>query len=341
MNIFELLVVQPIFNLLIGLYALIPGGDFGISLIIFTIFVRFALYPLTKKMLHQTKAIRKLQPELAKIKAKSKGNKQQQSMQMLDLYKKHNINPFRSIGILLIQLPIFIALFQVITIFTSQRDSIGRFTYDFLEGIAPIKAIIDNPASFNENLFGVVDLTQSAFGGGTINFALILLAVIAAVTQFIMSKQTMPQSDSQKGLRALMAEAAQGKEPDQAEMNAVVMNKMIKVLPYFMFVIMITVPGALALYYATSNIVAVIQQHFVLKQDEHELEEVADEKPVATGKKATAKARAKQATEATTVQKKNTKKPAKKSTEKPASSDTKITRITAKDTPLKSTKKEK
>ena len=134
-----------------------------------------------------------------------------------------------------------------------------------------------------------------------------------------------------------MAEAAQGKEPDQAEMNAVVMNKMIKVLPYFMFVIMITVPGALALYYATSNIVAVIQQHYVLKKDEHELEEVADEKPVTGGKKATAKARAKQATEATTVPKKSTKK----SIKKPVDSETKITRITAKDTPVKSAKKEK
>ena len=114
MNIFEVVVVQPIFNMLIGLYSLIPGGDFGIALIIFTILIRFALLPLVKRQLHQVTAMRKLQPQLAIIKKNAKGNKQLESMQMMDLYKKNGVNPFRSIGILLIQLPIFIALYQVI-----------------------------------------------------------------------------------------------------------------------------------------------------------------------------------------------------------------------------------
>jgi YidC/Oxa1 family membrane protein insertase len=120
-NIFDILIVQPIFNLLIGLYSLIPGGDFGISLIIFTILVRFALFPLVKRQLHQTQAMKKLQPELAKIKKAAKGNKQVEGVQMLELYKKHGVSPFRSIGILLIQLPIFIALYHVIQIFTLHR----------------------------------------------------------------------------------------------------------------------------------------------------------------------------------------------------------------------------
>src|SRR4051812_49303057 len=97
------------------------------------------MYPLVKKQLHQTQAMKKLQPQLAKIKAKTKGNKQQESMQMLELYKKNGVSPFRSIGILLIQLPIFIALYRVIQIFTMHRDEIGKFTYDFLENVTPIK----------------------------------------------------------------------------------------------------------------------------------------------------------------------------------------------------------
>ena len=68
MNIFELIVVQPIFNMLIGLYALIPGGDFGVAIILFTIVVRFLLYPMTRSMLHQSKAMRNLEPDLATIK---------------------------------------------------------------------------------------------------------------------------------------------------------------------------------------------------------------------------------------------------------------------------------
>ena len=58
MNIFETIIVQPIFNLLMGLYSII--GDFGVAIIIFTIIIRFALWPLVVRQLHQVKAMRKL-----------------------------------------------------------------------------------------------------------------------------------------------------------------------------------------------------------------------------------------------------------------------------------------
>lgn len=330
MNIFETLVVQPIFNLLIGLYSVIPGQDFGIALIIFTIFIRFALWPLIVRQLHQVKQMKKLQPELAKIKKATKGNKQLESMQMLELYKKHDVKPFRSILMLLIQLPIFIALYQVIQIFTSHRDQIERFTYDFMEGIGPINQLIKDPASFNEKLLGIVDLTAHAIGGaGGFNIFLIILAFVAAGSQYILSKQTSPQS-STKRFRDVMSEAAEGKPADQAELNAVMMSKMIKILPFFMFFIMLSLPGALALYYATSNIFAAIQQHFILKRDVVEMDELADKEINKQGRKATAKARAKQAIEATVAKPVKTKKSSKST--KP---EVNITRITAKDTPLK------
>lgn len=299
MNIFDLLIVQPIFNLLIGLYSIIPGGDFGISLIIFTVIVRFALFPLVKRQLHQTQAMKKLQPELVRIKKQSKGDKQLESRQMLELYKKHDVNPFRSIGILIVQLPIFIGLYSVIQIFTLHRDQIAKFTYGFMENIGPVKHLIEHPDQFNEKLLGLVDLTKTAVSNGHVDLFLILLAIVAAGTQYIMSKQTMPQAENKKRLRDVMSEAADGKQADQSEMNAIVMGKMVKVLPFFMFFIMISVPGALALYYAVSNLVAVAQQSYLLKKDEEELEEIADEAPKTTGKKATAKARAKAATPAT------------------------------------------
>jgi YidC/Oxa1 family membrane protein insertase len=260
--------------------------------------VRFALYPLVKKQLHQTQAMKKLQPELARIKRQAKGNRQLEGMQMMELYKKHGVNPFRSIGILLIQLPIFIALYHVIQIFTQHREQIAKFTYSFMENIAPIKQLIEQPDQFNEMLLGVVDLTKAAITTNGIDWILIGLAIVAAATQYVMSKQTMPHSEPTKGLRQVMAEAAEGKQADQAEMNAIVMTKMMKVLPFMMFFIMISVPGALALYYAVSNIVAMMQQGYLLKQDEEELEELADEAPK-THKKATAKAREKVAKTAT------------------------------------------
>lgn len=299
MNIFDILIVQPIFNLLIGLYSIIPGGDFGVSLIIFTVIVRFALFPLVKRQLHQTQAMKKMQPELKRIKAATKGNKQLESMQMLELYKKHGISPFRSIGILLVQLPIFIALYSVINIFTLHRDQVAKYTYDFVEHIAPIQHLIQHPEQFNEKLLGVVDLTKTAFSNDGVNIALLFLAVVAAGTQYIMSKQTMPQSEGKKRLRDIMSEASDGKQADQSEMNAVVMSKMTKVLPFFMFFIMISVPGALVLYYAVSNLVAVGQQSYLLKKDEEEMDEIADEPQPKPTKKATAKARAKVAKTAT------------------------------------------
>lgn len=279
MNIFDTLVIQPIFNLLIGLYSVIPGGDFGISLIIFTIIVRLALFPLVKKQLHQTKVMKKLQPKLAQIKTETKGNKQLESAKMLELYKQHGVNPFRSILILFIQLPIFIALYQVINIFTNNRDQVARFTYDVLESITPIKELIGNPGQFNEKLLGVIDLASPAFAGNKMNISIFIIAIIAAITQYYMGKQLIPQTNNRKGFKRMMSEVASGKAADQSEINTAISGQMTKIFPFIMLFIMLTLPGALVLYYAVSNIVAVAQQSYVLKEDEEELEELAETAP--------------------------------------------------------------
>ena len=304
MDIFQVFIVQPIFNLLIGIYSLIPGGDFGVSLIIFTILVRFAMWPLVKKQLHQTKAMQKMQPELTQIKKETKGNKQLESARMMELYKKHDINPFRSIGILFIQLPIFIALFQVIQIFTLHRDQIGKLTYGFMKFLGPVQDLIAHPEHFNNKLLGFLDLTQRAITTSpfSVNVILLILAIGAAITQYIMAKQISPKTESKKRLRDIMNEAADGKKADQSEMNSVMMGSMTKFLPVMMFFIMISLPGAIALYYTVSNLVAVLQQGHILKEDATEMIQIADQTPVVgLHKKATAKAREKEATAATII----------------------------------------
>jgi len=319
-DIFQILIVQPIFNLLIGIYSLIPGGDFGVALIIFTIIVRLAMWPLVKKQLHQTKAMQKMQPELVKIKKETKGNKQLESMRMMELYKKHDISPFRSIGILLIQLPIFIALYQVIQIFTLHRDQIDHLTYSFMKSFGPVQELIAHPDNFNDKMFGFVSLTQLAITTNpfNINVVLLILAIAASITQYFMAKQITPKNQSKKRFRDIMSEAAGGKEADKSEMNAAMMSTMTKFLPIMMFFIMINLPGAIVLYYTVSNLVAVLQQGYILKEDANEMIEIADQAPEVQHKKATAKARAKEA------------QPAK------------IIRIKAKDTSAwKSNKKEK
>ena len=87
------ILTQPLFNHLIVLYALIPGNDFGVAIIIFTVIIRLMLWPLLKKQLHQQKAMKELQPEISKIKQRSKGDKQKEAQAMMELYKEREINP--------------------------------------------------------------------------------------------------------------------------------------------------------------------------------------------------------------------------------------------------------
>lgn len=309
-----------------ALYGLIPGGDFGIAVILFTIIIRLLMWPLVKKQLHQVKAMRRLQPELARIKKKAKGNRQVEGMMMLELYKKHNVNPFRTVGILLVQLPIFIGLYHVIQIFTQHRDELAKFSYSFLENWQPVAQLVAHPDTFNQHLLGVVDLTQHAISSNGISPFLIFIAVASGLLQYISSKQTMPQQDSKKGLREIMAEAAEGKQADQSEINAVVMQKMVKFLPIFMTFIMLTLPGAIALYYAVSTSVAVWQQHILLKRDEEELEEIAEEVDEKSSQKVkTAKSReaAAQPAAIVTSPAKKKKKPAQKATVRVVATSTK------------------
>lgn len=298
---FEAIIVKPIFNALMVLYSIIPGGDFGVAIILFTIFIRILIYPLVRKQLHQTKLMRKLQPELAKIKKASNGNKQLEATMQMELYKRHGVSPFQSIFILLIQLPIFIGLYQVIQVITLHRDQVANLAYAAIEQLEPVKKIIENPENFNHTMLGFIDLTDTAFSNGTVDFALLALALISAVTQYIMSKQTLPTTDKpKKRFRDIMKEAAEGKQSDAQEMSTAMMTNMVKIMPIMMFFIMISLPGALALYYTVSNLVATAQQHYLLNKDTEEMDELADEiiaKSEANAPTTNGKQRAKKASE--------------------------------------------
>ena len=274
---FDELIVKPIFNALMLLYSIIPGGDFGVAIILFTIFIRILIYPLVRKQLHQTMLMRKMQPVIAKIKKEAKGNKQLEATMQMELYKRHGISPFQSIFILLIQLPIFIGLYYVIQIIVLHRNEVAKFAYAPLEQLEPIKKIIENPENFNHTMLGFIDLTKTAFSNGTVNIVLLVLALISAVTQYIMSKQTMPTTSTPKRFREIMKEAAEGKQSDPADMSAAMMRNMVKIMPIMMFFIMVNLPGALALYYTVSNLIATAQQHYLLNKDTEEMEEIAEE----------------------------------------------------------------
>lgn len=275
MNIFEILVVQPIFNVLAFIYGIIPGADFGIAIIVFTIIIRLILWPLVKKQLHQTKVMRKLQPKLKLIKKKAKGNKALESQMMLELYREHGVSPFSSIGVLLLQLPILISLYLVIQLIIKDKENISRYTYEFIERLPRLQDVVQNHENFRESLFGVVNLTEHAFAGGRIYWPIIIMAAAAAVLQYIQSKQIAPKVAEKRRLRDMLKEQAAGKDIDQSEVSAQMAQNMILIFPVLTFVVCMYLPGALVLYYMVSSLVAVWQQKIILSRDEVELEELA------------------------------------------------------------------
>ena len=276
MSFFDIVIVQPIFNLLMLIYSLIP--DFGVSIIIFTILVRLLLWPLVKKQLHHTKAMRKMQPELAKINKQYAKNPQMRNLAMMELYKKHNISVFGPIGILLIQFPILIAMYRVVQIFASNRADLGKYVYGAVKNLPVANNLVNNPDQFNQNFLGIFDLTQHAISKNSVVIGLLVLAVLAAVLQYLTAKQLSPNSDSKRRLRDILSEAGSGKEADQSEVNAVVSRKMMKFMPVMVFLIIIYLPGALAMYMTTANAVGYLQNLIILRKDSSEMEDIANEK---------------------------------------------------------------
>lgn len=295
MSFFDTVIVQPIFNLLMLIYSLIP--DFGISIIIFTILVRLLLWPLVKKQLHHTKAMRKMQPELAKINKQYAKNPQMRNLAMMELYKKHNISVFGPIGILLIQFPILIAMYRVVQIFASNRADLSKYVYGAVKNLPVANNLVNNPDQFNQNFLGIFDLTQHAISKNGVVIGLLVLAVLAAVLQYLTAKQLSPNSDSKRRLRDILSEAGSGKEADQSEVNAVVSRKMMKFMPVMVFLIIIYLPGALAMYMTTANAVGYLQNLIILRKDSSEMEDIANEKAPKLSK-AKAKKRADNAAEA-------------------------------------------
>ena len=301
-NFIDMIIVRPIVNLLFVIFNLVH--DFGLAIIILTIIVKLLMWPLMKKQLNQTKLIRKLQPELTKIKKNCKGNKQLESLQTMDLYKRYNVKPFASILTLIIQLPVFIAIFSAIRVVATPlpTDNLMNRAYDIVayEG-SEIKNIEEKqetylasladeniPAEekiydFHPQLFGTINLDVKAsdvlMGNFSWSALFILVCTIAAsVIQYWAAKQQMPsgQSEKKKKFRDLINEAKAGRELDESDVANMTSGSMKWMMPVMMFIIMFNLNGALAFYYFLSNVITVIQQRIVLRKVDDEIDATTD-----------------------------------------------------------------
>lgn len=273
---FTTLIVQPLFNLLALIYALLPGHDFGMAIIIFTVLIRLLMWPLIKRQLHHTKKLRELQPELKKIKAAAKGDRAKESALTMELYKERKINPFATLGLTLLQFPILIGLYIGLRKLINDPGQLQSFTYPFVHNLSWIKQVTANPDLFNPTLFGLVDLNKAALTNGVWYIPALILVAGSAIAQYYQSKQLLPQTKENKGLRQILREAGKGQRADQSEMQAATGRFTTLMIPALIFFITLRLASALSLYWMVSGIVAIYQQGRVLNADEAALEKVAN-----------------------------------------------------------------
>jgi YidC/Oxa1 family membrane protein insertase len=233
-GLFHTILYQPIFNIFVGLYAVIP--DVGVAIILLTIIIKGVLYPLTAKSIKAQKALSVVQPKLSAVKNEHKGNQQKIAEETMKIYKEHNVNPLGSCLPVLIQLPVFLALYWVL------RDGLGSQSLEHLYPFIP------NPGHINPIAFGFLDLSV----GKTI-WSLIL-ALLAGVAQWWQTK-------------GMMARRPAGGTGDQkADDMANMMNKqMLYVLPVMTVIIGYQLPAGLALYWFLSTILTGLQQYYLLR----------------------------------------------------------------------------
>src|SRR5579863_3989163 len=163
---FTTLIVKPLFNLLALITAILPGHNFGVALILFTVLIRLLMWPLVKKQLHQAKAMRKLQPELKKIKAATKGNKKKETELTMELYKEKGINPIGTLPVLIIQVIILIGLNSGIRKIIANPASIVTFSYKWVQHLSYMEKIHADIHMFHDSLLSFVNLSRSALGHG-------------------------------------------------------------------------------------------------------------------------------------------------------------------------------
>ena len=302
-NLIDFVVVRPIVNILFVIFNLVH--DFGLAIIIFTVLVKLCMWPLTKRQLDQTRLMRKLQPELTQIKKNCKGNKQLESLQTMDLYKRYNVKPFASILTLIIQLPIFIAIFSAIRVIATPlpQDNLMNRAYDivayegseirtleekqkvFLEDQANTEKPSEEKTAydFHPLLFGVIrlDVKASDVMMGKFSWSALFIlgcAIMASVVQYFATKQQMPsgKSEKKKKFRDLINQAKEGKEIDDADISSITAGQMSMMMPLMMFFIMFNLNGALAFYYFLSNVITIVQQKVILSRVNKEIDDMTD-----------------------------------------------------------------
>ena len=216
--------MRPIFDLLMFLFQTV--GNFGVAIICLTLIVRLIMFPIAQKQFQSMAAMRKLQPKMKAIQEKWKDDKQRQQQEILKLYQQEKINPAAGCLPLLLQIPVFYALYKVLLVSVEMRHQ------PFVAWIRDLSA--PDPLT-PVNLFGLLSFTPPAF------LAIGVLPIMVGATQW-MSMKLNPQP----------------MDPAQAQIFAI--------MPWVLIFVMAPFAAGLQLYWMTNNILTIAQQWWLYRK---------------------------------------------------------------------------
>jgi len=228
-EVWNLIIANPVLNVLVALTQFV-GGNFGLAIIVLTVIVRLVSWPLTKRQLNSTKAMQEMQPKVQELQKKYGKNKEKLQQEMMKLYKEAGINPLGCIWPMLIQFPIWIALYQAImsALATTPESLLGIAQRLYSWGIV-------NQAIPLSSRFLWLDLSQPD--------PYFILAILVGGTMWAQQKMT----------------TAPAVDPRQQSTN----RMMTLMMPLMFGFLTLMFPSGLALYWAVSNIIGIITQYFV------------------------------------------------------------------------------
>jgi YidC/Oxa1 family membrane protein insertase len=249
-NIFTILLTAPLTNGLIAFYRVL-GGNLGLAIIGFSIFLRIISAPLQKPYLANAKKMKEIAPLVTKLKKKYKDDKQGFLKAQADLYKEKGINPGAGCLPYLLQIVILIALFRV---FTSVLSDHGAITES-------INSILYTPLKFMDGQslntkFLYLDITQpDKFVIPGLPFPLPgPLLLLAALVQFLSAKISMPMVEKEKQV----AEKTKGEGDD---FQVAMQSSMIYTFPLMTILVGVGFPSGLALYWFIFSIMQAYTQY--------------------------------------------------------------------------------
>jgi len=228
-------------NILSFFYDLLP--NYGFAIIGLTIVVNLLVFPLTLKQVRSTRAMQEIQPEMERIRREHKGDQETMNQKVMELYRERGVSPFGCVLPLLVQMPVWFALFQVLRNPANSLPSDSRL----LEAATSAGALSFLTMDLDLAPSEVVG-TQGLFAVETIPYLLLVGFVI--LTGYLQQKLLSPPK--QGGASNPQAEAVQ---------------RMTKILPLMFGVISYIWPSGLNLYFATSNLFRTGQQLLIFKID--------------------------------------------------------------------------